>query len=140
MSVSPAAAVASKCVRAIASSDFVDSSRVISWPSRARAARHRSRTSPIAPGSEPRDPRASTVDAGHETLLVEDEGAYIALRTGRRGFLGRSLVDDHDLRPGADLPTVGLAQRVERRRRHEEEDVPEGLDSGLDTAKAAERA
>src|SRR5262245_52828571 len=140
MSVSPAAAVVSRCVSAMASPDLADSARVISWPSSSGGDRRRSRNSSIALGSEARDPRASKVDAGHEPLLIEDERAYIALRTGRRGFLRRSVVDDHDLRPGADLPLVGLAQGVERRRRHEEEDVPEGFDPVVDAAKAAQRA
>src|SRR5262245_52817136 len=113
MSVSPAAAVVSRCVSAIASPDLVDSSRVIPWPSHARGDRRRSRNSPIALGSERGDPRASKVDAVHETLPVEDERAYIALRAGRRGALRHSLVGDHDLRTGADLPVVGLAQGVE---------------------------
>src|SRR5262245_14484052 len=167
MSVSPAAAVASRCV-STAASDLVDSSRVISWPPRARSDRRmadqarrplpdpppprscsrrrdgsnapdrRSRKSLVVLGSERRDLRAAKVDAGHETLLIEDEGVYIVLRTGRREFPCRSLVDDHDVGPGADLPLVALAEEVECRLRHEEEGKAEGLDSCLDAAGVAE--
>ena len=70
-------------------------------------------------------------DAGHQPLLVEDEGIDV-LRDRRAGDrLADALIDDDDARPDADLEAVARVEIGERTVVHEEERVAEDLHAGL---------
>src|ERR1051326_1095202 len=66
-------------------------------------------------------------NAGHQTLLVEDEGIGIVLQRGGRQVLGDAFIDDDPGRSQADLPSLRTVDVVYRLLRHQENHVAVGL-------------
>jgi hypothetical protein len=80
---------------------------------------------------DPHDFGALEAEAGHQTLLIEDEGVDAAMKGVGREAAGHSFVYDDDARAGADLPAARVVYPVHGVLVHQEKGVTVLLNTSL---------
>ena len=87
-----------------------------------------------------RNLRTLEAKAGHQTSLIERESINAAMEGIRAKAPGHSFIHDDDAWAGANLPSAGFVDPVERALIHKEERISVFLNSGLQAIGSSDRS